>query len=49
MAIAGLIHPAAPPRRQPDRRGVAILAVVLLAADGLAIARLRSGGRWRTG
>jgi hypothetical protein len=48
MAIAGLIHPAPTPRRLPDRRGVAMLAVVLLAADGLAIARLRSC-RWRTG
>ena len=43
-AIAGLIHGPAP-RRHLDRRGAALLAVVLLAGDGLAIAALRRGLR----
>jgi len=46
LAIAGLIHGEAP-RRRPDRRSAALLAAVLLAADGLAIGAMRARARYR--
>jgi hypothetical protein len=42
LALSGLSHPA--PVRPPDRRGVAFMAIALLAADGALIAALRRRG-----
>jgi hypothetical protein len=39
LALSGLTHPA--PVRRPDRRGVAFMAIALLAADGALITALR--------
>ena len=40
VTIAGLIQREAP-RGRPDHRGVALVAVVLIFADGLAMAAVR--------
>jgi hypothetical protein len=46
LAIAGLIHPASEHHR-PDRRGLALLAVALMAVDAAALANLRRRARPR--